>query len=97
MKGNKTFMNKAELVKAINKNTGIKQDDVVAVLNNFKEVVKETVSNGNSVSISGFITFETKHINAKKGVSRLTAEAKEWSSPERDVIKATLSKKYRDI
>lgn len=97
MKGNKISMNKAELIKAINKNTGIKQDDVAVVLNNFKEVIKETVSNGDSVSISGFITFETKHINAKKGISRLGKEAKEWTSPERDVIKATLSKKYRDI
>lgn len=90
-------MNKVELIKAISKNTNVTQSDVTAVINNMKDVIKEAVSNGDTVTIPGFITFETKHINAKKGISRLTAEAKEWSSPERDVIKAILSKKYRDI
>lgn len=90
-------MNKAELIKEISQKTEISQKNVADVIKGLKEVIKESVSNGDKIVIPGFITFDTKHINAKKGISRLRKEAKEWTSSERDIIKVSLSKRYRDI
>lgn len=90
-------MNKTELIKAISETTEISQKNVAAVIETMQEVIKNTVSNGDKVAITGFATFDKKHVPAKKGVSKLGGVEKEWNTPEKDVIKVSLSKSYSNI
>lgn len=90
-------MNKVELIKEISKTTEISQKNVVTVIESMQDIIKNTVINGDKVAITGFATFEKKHVPAKKGVSKLGGLEKEWSSPAKDVIKISLSKAYSNI
>ena len=90
-------MNKTEMIKVISETTEISQKDVTVVIDAMQNIIKNTVSNGDKVAITGFATFDKKHVPAKKGVSKLGGTEKEWSSPAKDVIKVSLSKAYSNI
>ena len=92
-------MNKTQLVKEIaNRIEGMAQKDVVAVLGTFQEVVKETVVGGDKVAITGFLTFDKKHVPAKSGVVQLgDKKGQTWETPEKDEVKVTISKAYKAI
>lgn len=90
-------MNKIEFVKAISKRADVSQKNVAAVLEAMQDTIKEVVSNGDKVGITGFVTFEKKHVPAKSGVSKLGGTEKEWNTSEKDIIKASLSKSYSNI
>lgn len=92
-------MNKTQLVKEIaNRIEGMAQKDVVAVLDAFQEVVKETVVGGDKVTLTGFLTFDKKHVPAKSGVVQLGDKKGEtWTTPEKDEVKVSISKAYKVI
>lgn len=54
-------MTKAELVRAISEKTGVEQATVLASVEGFMEVVKETLTSKEFVYLRGFGTFDLKH------------------------------------
>lgn len=67
-------MNKTQLASAIAKKSGLSNKDCVAVINAFMDVVKESLQNGDSVSLIGFGTFSVKDRAARKGFNPKTKE-----------------------
>jgi DNA-binding protein HU-beta len=53
-------MTKAELVTAISKSTGIEHNAALTVVENFMEVVKDSLAHGENVYLRGFGTFAVK-------------------------------------
>lgn len=90
-------MTTKELVRTIANNTGITMKDITTVLENYQEVIKETVASGEKISMIGFMNISKVTIPAKIGVSTLRGETKEWHSPAHDEIKVTLSKSYKAL
>ena len=90
-------MNKTELIKEIANQTTLSQKDVSTVLDAFQSVVKNTVINGDKVSLTGFLTFDKKHVEAKSGVTKLGGVEKPWNTPEKDEISVKISKSYKTI
>ena len=90
-------MNKTELVKEISNQTTLSQKDVAIVIDAFQSVVKDTVANGDKVSLTGFLTFDKKHVEAKTGVTKLGGVEKPWSTPAKDEISVKISKSYKAI
>ena len=48
-------MTTKELVRTIANNTGITMKDITTVLDNYQEVIKETVASGEKISMIGFM------------------------------------------
>ena len=48
-------MTTKELVRTIANNTGITMKDITTVLENYQEVIKETVASGEKISMIGFM------------------------------------------
>ena len=92
-------MNKTQLVKEIaNRINGASQKDVAIVIDTFQEVIKETVVAGDKVALTGFLTFDKKHVPAKSGVVQLgDKKGQTWETPEKDEVKVTISKTYKAI
>ena len=53
-------MTKAEIVNEISKQTGIKKEECLAIVEAFMDVTKETMCNGESVYLRGFGSFIIK-------------------------------------
>lgn len=53
-------MTKAEIVKQITANTGINKDEVLRTLEEFMEIVKESLSKNENVYLRGFGSFVVK-------------------------------------
>ena len=90
-------MNKKEITKTISQRTGATQKDIDLILAAFQDIVKESVVSGDKVSLTGFMTFEKKHVPAKSGVTKLGGIEKPWSTEEKDEISVKLSKAYKAI
>lgn len=91
-------MNRTQLVNEISsKLDDVKKKDVEAVLDMLPEVVKETVSKGEDVKLTGFLTFTKKHVDAKTGKSKLGGVVKEWSTEAKDEISVKISKSYKEL
>ena len=90
-------MNKTELIKEIANQTTLTQKDITTVLDAFQSVVKDTVTNGDKVALTGFLTFDKKHVDAKSGVTKLGGVEKPWSTPAKDEISVKISKSYKAI
>ena len=90
-------MNKTELVKEIANQTTLSQKDVVTVIDAFQNIVKDTVVRGDKVTLTGFLTFDKKHVDAKSGVTKLGGVEKPWSTPAKDEISVKISKSYKAI
>lgn len=58
-------MTKAELTNAIANETGISADTVMAVIEDFMKITKNSLANGESIFLRGFGTFATKERAAK--------------------------------
>ena len=58
-------MTKAEIVQAIAKQTGIDRGNVMAVVEEFMTVIKDTMANGENIYLRGFGTFEIKERKEK--------------------------------
>ncbi len=68
-------MTKAEIAQDISKATGIEKADVVAVIERFMEVVKDSLANGENVYLRGFGSFIIKQRAEKtaRNISQNTA------------------------
>ena len=66
-------MTKAEIVSKISKKTGLDKEEVLAVVESFMESVKESLVNGEEVTLRGFGTFMIKQRAQKLG-RNITAE-----------------------
>ena len=60
-------MNKTDLIAKISEVTEVSKKDVKAVVDALPDVIKEAVANDDKVALTGFITFEKKHVDAKSG------------------------------
>jgi len=60
-------MTKAELVAEISRSTGLEKAAVLTVVENFMDVVKESMSNGENVYLRGFGSFIIKTRKEKTG------------------------------
>jgi DNA-binding protein HU-beta len=60
-------MRKADIISNISDKTGIPKVDILVTLETFFKEVKQTVFEGETVSIRGFGSFTTKKRAAKKG------------------------------
>jgi DNA-binding protein HU-beta len=67
-------MTKADIVKQVNKNTGIEKATVQNVLEAFMETVKDSLTRGNNVYLRGFGSFVVKKRAEKlaRNISRNT-------------------------
>ena len=91
-------MNKTQLVKELAERTNLTQKDISTVLDAFQSVVKDTVANGDKVSLTGFLTFDKKHVKAKTGVIQLgEKKGQTWTTPAKDEISVKISKSYKAI
>ena len=91
-------MNKTELVKEISNQTTLSQKDVVTVIDAFQNIVKDTVVRGDKVALTGFLTFDKKHVEAKTGVIQLgEKKGQTWTTPAKDEISVKISKSYKAI
>ena len=91
-------MNKTQLVKELAERTNLTQKDISTVLDAFQSVVKDTVTNGDKVSLTGFLTFDKKHVEAKTGVIQLgEKKGQTWTTPAKDEISVKISKSYKAI
>lgn len=91
-------MNKTELVKEISTRTTLTQKDVTTVIDTFQDIVKNTVGGGDKVSLTGFLTFSKKHVEAKSGTIQIGDKKGEaWNTPEKDEISVKISKSYKVI
>lgn len=66
-------MTKAEIVSSIAKKTGLDKDAVLSVVENLMETIKESLVNGEEVTLRGFGTFQIKERAQKLG-RNITAE-----------------------
>lgn len=91
-------MNKSELVASIaDKLNGVTKKDITSVIDALPEVVKETVSKGEDVKLTGFLTFAKKHVDAKTGKSKLGGVEKAWHTEAKDEISVKISKSYKEL
>lgn len=68
-------MNKKELVAALADRSGITKKESEAFINEFVNVVSETLEKGEAVKLVGFGTFEVVERSERKGVNPKTKEA----------------------
>ena len=91
-------MNKTELVKEIANQTTLSQKDVVTVIDAFQNIVKDTVVRGGKVALTGCLTLDKKHVDAKTGVIQLgEKKGQTWTTPAKDEISVKISKSYKAI
>lgn len=65
---------KADIVNSVVEKAGLSKKDAAAAVDAFTATVKEALSNGNTVSLIGFGTFEVRHRNARQGRNPQTGE-----------------------
>lgn len=76
-------MNKTELIDKIAQNTGLEKTKVARAINTFLDVVTESLTNHEPVTLIGFGTFKVRRRQARKGVNPQTR--KEMTIPATDV------------
>ena len=67
-------MNKSELVSNVAVNAGIPKTQAAKAVDAFVETISTTLSNGESLTLVGFGTFETRKRNARSGRNPQTGE-----------------------
>ena len=67
-------MNKAELVKVVSNETGITKKDAGNVVNAIIDSITDALSNGEKVTLVGFVTFQLIEKKARRGVNPQTGE-----------------------
>jgi DNA-binding protein HU-beta len=67
-------MTKAEIINKVSQETGMNRKDAIVALEIFLDSVKETLREGEKVSLVGFGTFYVKEKNARNGRNPRTGE-----------------------
>ena len=73
-KKKQTDMNKADLVNSISEQTGLTKTKSNQVVDAITNIIAETLSSGDKVTLVGFGTFTTTERNARKGRNPKTGE-----------------------
>lgn len=81
-------MNKSELISALSKKTGLTKKQGAEVVEAFVETVKESLKDGEKVSIVGFGTFEVRERAARSGINPQTKEKIEIPASKAPAFKA---------
>lgn len=81
-------MNKSELISVLSKKTGMTKKQGAEVVEAFVETVKETLKDGDKVSIVGFGTFEVRERAARSGINPQTKEKIEIPASKAPAFKA---------
>lgn len=76
-------MTKDTIIKQIHRKEGIEPQVIKAVLEDFMDIVKDSVADGQNVYLRGFGTFGKKHRKAK--VARNISEKQTIIIPEHDI------------
>ena len=87
-------LTKNDVVSSIVEATGLDKKDVGATVDAFAATICEALSNGDSVGLIGFGTFETKHRPARVGRNPQTGAPLEI--PEKTVPAFKAGKRLRD-
>lgn len=87
-------MNKAELIAKIAEKSELSKKDAEKALNAFVDSVEEAVAGGDSVSLIGFGTFETRARAAREGRNPRTGETVKIAAAKAPVFKA--GKAFKD-
>ena len=87
-------MHKADLVKAIAKDTGLSQKDCEAVVNSLMGNIKKTLKKGGNVTLIGFGSFKVVQRKARKGRNPQTG--KEIRIKASKAVKFTTGKKLKE-
>ncbi len=87
-------MTKADLVTALADKAGVSKKDAEAVLQAFTDVVTESLSQGEDVTITGFGTYSVTERQARTGVNPRTLEKIEIAATKTPKFKA--GKKLKD-
>lgn len=90
-------MNKTEFITKIHEATSVSKKDVKEVIDILPKIIKEAVVADDKLALTGFITFEKKHVNAKSGTSRMNGVENPWTTEPKDIINAKLSKSYKEL
>ncbi len=90
-------MNKTEFIAKISDTTEVSKKDVKAVIDALPDVIKDTVTGGEKVSLVGFATFEKRHVDSKSGTTKIGGVEKAWATDPKDVISVKLSKSYKEL
>ncbi len=88
-------MNKKELVEALAGKLGGTKKEAEGFINNFVEVVSDTLGKEEEVKIMGFGTFKVMKRKARKGVNPQTG--KKLKIPAKKVPKFVPGKELKDI
>ncbi len=81
-------MNKSELIDAVKDKAGIKRTEAQAVVEALIATVSETLSEGGSVSLTGFGVFKVKERPARTGRNPATSEVIEIPASRAPVFAA---------
>lgn len=73
-------MKKAELIKKISERTGLLKVECESVINTFSDIVQEQLSNGEDVTIKGFVSFEVRSRKSRKGFNPITGKHEVFKS-----------------
>ncbi len=67
-------LTKADIVGSVIEKTGLSKKDAAAAVDAFTATVRDALSDGNSVGIIGFGTFEVRHRAARQGRNPQTGD-----------------------
>ena len=87
-------MNKADLVSLIADRTQLTKTDVASVVEATFDVIVESVTKGEKVSILGFGSFERRERSARQGLNPKTGD--KIDIPAKRVPAFTAGKKFKD-
>jgi DNA-binding protein HU-beta len=87
-------MNKAELINAIAKKSGLPKATCEKSLNSFMTVVKDTLKKGDKIMLVGFGTFQVQQRKATTGVNPRTKQ--KINIPAKKVAKLKFSDSIND-
>jgi DNA-binding protein HU-beta len=86
-------MNKSELVDAVAERSGQSKEAVASVLDAFEATIVSGVSNGDKITLPGFLTFEKGHRAARTGKNPATGA--EIQIAATDVAKVKVGSKFK--
>ena len=86
-------MNKSELISEIASDTEMTQKDVGAVIDAFEKVVTKTVSKGEKVALTGFVTFDRVDRKARTARNPQTGEAIKVAASK--AVKVSVGAKFK--
>ena len=87
-------MKNNELVKEISERTNLTRIECEKVINAFRDIVIETVSNGEDIMIKGFVSFEITERKGRDGYNPYTGKIQKLAPVK--TVKCKVSKPIKD-